>query len=113
MLLAVHSRSASNAMKSGVQGLGECVINIGLRVTLVSIQLGCSLGVSLLLPEKLSYSVPPEWELARFFCKPQARQSGDMGLSEIGAYYRGLNNYHYYFGVPYYNYNIKGPKTLF
>ena len=27
--------------------------------------------------------------------------------------YRGLNNYLYYFGVPYYNYSIAGPKPYF
>ena len=29
------------------------------------------------------------------------------------VYYRGLNNYRYYFGVPYYTYSLMGPKTLF
>ena len=33
--------------------------------------------------------------------------------SEVGFYSRGLENYLYYFGVPYYNYGIMGPKTLF
>ena len=32
-------------------------------------------------------------------------------LSQL--YYRGLNHYQYYFGVPYYNDSIMGPKTLF
>ena len=29
------------------------------------------------------------------------------------AYYRGLNNYQYSFGIPYFNYSIRGPKTRF
>ena len=29
------------------------------------------------------------------------------------GYYRGLTNCLYYLGVPYYNYSIMGPKTLF
>ena len=34
------------------------------------------------------------------------------GCCGLGVCYRGLNNYLYSFGVPYYIYSIMGPKTL-
>ena len=36
---------------------------------------------------------------------------GDSSISRVE--YRGLNSYLYYFGVPYYNYSLMGPNTLF
>ena len=53
----------------------------------------------------------------RFSCKPSANLREVKVFGVEGArnnYYRGLNNYQYYFlGVPYYNYSIIYPKTLF
>ena len=47
--------------------------------------------------------------IAGGLCREHALLDGDSADQQ----YRGLNNYLYYFGGPYYNCSIVGPKTLF
>ena len=46
--------------------------------------------------------------------KPESSTSllQDRFAEVAGVYYRGLCDYLYYLGVPYYKYRIMGPKTL-
>ena len=44
---------------------------------------------------------------------PEVRYVQTTVLAGFRVEYRAVNNYQYYFGVPYYKYSIMGPKTLF
>ena len=65
-----------------------------------------------------------EWEKVRRFCErlddrvpaelSQPLEAGRRREHQAClGYCRGLNRYLHHFGVPYYNYSIMGPKTLF
>ena len=45
--------------------------------------------------------------------RSHASDEVEAGGRSLKAYYRGPNNYLYYFEVSDYNYSITGPKTIF
>ena len=53
----------------------------------------------------------PAWRSEHAGKKPVFLKASEWGRIESRSYYRGLNNYLYYFGGPCYIYSIMGPQN--